>query len=254
MPAKSDSDLMGGFAKGLSVLEAFGKERERLTIADVSRLTGLDRATSRRCLLTLQRLGYATHDGKNFALTVRVLSLGRAYLATTPLHEQIQPFLDRFAAAIQESCSCSILDDTEIVYIARAAQRRVMSIGLGVGSRLPAYCASMGRVLLAALSDEEVTSALDRTDIRPLTAKTLTDRAALVAEIVRVRTQGFAIIDEELEIGLRSLAIPIRNVSGRVVAALNTGVQTSRISIDRLRGEILPALLDVQRKLAMVVA
>ncbi len=254
MPPESDSDLMGGFAKGLLVLEAFGRERQRLTIAEVSRLTGLDRATSRRCLLTLRRLGYATHDGKNFALTVRVLSLGRACLATTPLPEQLQPLLDRLAATIEESCSCSVLDDTEIVYIARAAQRRVMSVGLGVGSRLPAYCASMGRVLLAALPDDDMVSALDRSDIRPLTAKTLTDRAALVAEIARVRAQGFALIDEELEIGLRSLAIPIRNVSGRVVAALNTGVQTSRISIDRLQGEFLPALLDVQRTLATVIA
>ena len=254
MPAKSDADLMGGFAKGLSVLEAFGRERERLTIAEASRLTGLDRATSRRCLLTLERLGYATHDGKNFALTVRVLSLGHAYLATTPLPDQLQPFLDRLAAAIQESCSCSVLDDTEIVYLARAAQRRVMSIGLGVGSRLPAYCASMGRVLLAALPDEEVLAVLERSVIRPLTMRTLTDPALLMAEIERVRAQGYAIIDEELEIGLRSLAVPIRNGAGRVVAALNTGVQTSRASVDHLRAEILPALLDVQRQLAMVIA
>jgi IclR family pca regulon transcriptional regulator len=245
---------MGGFAKGLSVLEAFGRERERLTIAEVSRLTGLDRATSRRCLLTLERLGYATHDGKTFALTVRVLSLGNAYLATTPLPDQLQPFLDRLATAIQESCSCSVLDGTEIVYLARAAQRRVMSIGLGVGSRLPAYCASMGRVLLAALPDEQVTAVLERSLIRPLTPRTLTDRAALMAEIARVRAQGYAIIDEELEIGLRSLAVPIRNGAGRVVAALNTGVQTSRVSVERLQAEILPALLDIQRQLAMVIA
>ena len=254
MPAKSDGNLMGGFAKGLSVLEAFGRDRERLTIAEVARLTGFDRATSRRCLLTLERLGYATHDGKNFALTVRVLSLGHAYLATTPLPGQLQPFLDRLAAAIQESCSCSVLDGTEIVYIARAAQRRVMSIGLGVGSRLPAYCASMGRVLLAALPDEQVAAVLERTDIRALSPRTLVDPGALMAEIARVRTQGYALIDEELEIGLRSLAVPIRNGAGRMVAALNTGVQTSRVSLDRLRGEMLPALLDVQRQLAMVVA
>ena len=254
MPAKSATDLMGGFAKGLAVLEAFGRERERLTITDASHLTGLDRATSRRCLLTLERLGYATHDGKYFALTVRVLSLGHAYLSTTPLPDQLQPFLDRLAVEIQESCSCSVLDGTEIVYLARAAQRRVMSIGLGVGSRLPAYCASMGRVLLAALPDQQVMTVLERSAIRPLTPRTLTDRDALMAEIARVRDQGYAIIDEELEIGLRSLAVPIRNSAGRVVAALNTGVQTSRASIDRLKAEVLPALLDVQRRLALVIA
>ena len=245
---------MGGFAKGLAVMEAFGRGRERLTIADVARLTGFDRATSRRCLLTLERLGYATHDGKNFALTVRVLALGHAYLAGTPLPEQVQPFLDQLARSIQESCSCSILAGTDIVYVARAAQRRVMSISLGVGSRLPAYCASMGRVLLAALPDEEVRTLLDRSDIQALTPRTLVDRAALLAEIARVREAGYAIVDEELEIGLRSLAVPIRNSAGRIVAALNTGVQASRASIDQMREQFLPQLLDVQRRLALVVA
>ena len=254
MAARSDSDVMGGFAKGLAVLEAFGRGHERLTIAEAARLTQLDRATSRRCLLTLERLGYAVHDGKTFALTARVLSLGQAYLAATPLPEQVQPFLDRLAATVQESCSCSVLDGTEIVYVARAAQRRVMSIGLGVGSRLPAYCASMGRVLLAALPNDEVAAVLARTTIRPLTPRTRTDPDELLREIAAVRTQGYAIIDEELEIGLRSLAVPIRNGAGRVVAAINTGVQAGRVDVDHLRSTILPALLDVQRRLALVVA
>ncbi len=253
MTPERDTDVMGGFAKGLSVLEAFGRGRERLTIAEVSRLTGLDRATSRRCLTTLSRLGYATHDGRFFSLTVRVLALGHAYLASTPLPNQIQPFLDGLAATLQESCSCSILDGTEIVYIARAMQRRVMSIGLGVGSHLPAYCSSMGRVLLAAMPNAAVGDVLDRSDIQPLTPRTLTERCELLAEIERVRQQGFAIIDEELEIGLRSLAVPITTTAGRVVAAINTGAQTSRVTLDRLRDDVLPRLLEVQAKLARVV-
>lgn len=249
----ADADMMGGFAKGLSVLEAFGRGRERLTIAEVARLTGLDRATSRRCLITLSRLGYACHDGRAYSLTVRVLALGHAYLASTPLPDQIRPFLDRLAASLDESCSCSVLDGTEIVYIARAAQRRVMSIGLGVGSHLPAYCSSMGRVLLAALPEAAVLDNLARTDLRGLTPRTLVDRNALLAEIGRVRAQGYAIIDEELEMGLRSIAVPILNTAGRVVAAINTGAQTSRVSVAQLRDEVLPKLLDVQAKLARVV-
>lgn len=249
----ADADMMGGFAKGLAVLEVFGRGRERLTIAEVARLTGLDRATARRCLITLNRLGYAAHDGRAYSLTVRILALGHAYLASTPLPDQIRPFLDRLAALLDESCSCSILDGTEIVYIARASQRRVMSIGLGVGSHLPATCSSMGRVLLAALPQAVLLDTLAHAELKPLTAKTLTDRDALLAEIDRVREQGYAIIDEELEMGLRSIAVPIRNTAGQVVAAINTGAQTGRVSVDRLKDEVLPQLLSVQAKLALVV-
>ncbi len=247
-------DMMGGFAKGLAVLSCFGQGHERLTIAAVARLTALDRATARRCLITLERLGFASFDGRCYALTARVLSLGHAYLASTPLPEQLQPFLDRLAGTIQESCSSSILDGTDIVYIARSAQRRVMSISLGVGSRLPAHCASMGRVLLAAMDDEKARSIIERSTIDPLTPKTLTDPADLFAEIARVRQQGYCIVDEELEIGLRSVAVPIRNRAGRVVAALNTGVQTSRASVERLRMELLPALIETQRQLSAIIA
>lgn len=240
---------MGGFAKGLAVLEAFGRRGTGMTIADTARLTGLDRATARRCLLTLEQLGYATHDGKFFSLTVRVLALGHAYLASAPLPSQLQPFLEQLSAAHEESCSASTLDGTDIIYIARASQRRVMSIGLGVGSRLPAYCASMGRVLLAALPDAEVMAILDRSRLRANTPKTIVDKAALLAEIARVREQGYALIDEELEIGLRSIAIPIYNASRATVAAINTGVQTSRLSCEQLRRDILPRMIDVQRQL-----
>ncbi len=253
MTEERPGDMMGGFAKGLAVLSCFGQGHERLTIASAARLAGLDRATARRCLITLERLGYATFDGRCYALTARVLSLGHAYLASTPLPEQMQPFLDRLAATIQESCSCSILDGTDIVYIARSAQRRVMSISLGVGSRLPAYCASMGRVLLAALDEGEALALLDRSALAPLTPKTLVARDDLRGEIAKVRHQGYCIVDEELELGLRSVAVPIRNRSGRVVAALNTGVQSSRASVARLRTELLPRLLETQRELAAVI-
>jgi IclR family pca regulon transcriptional regulator len=246
-------ELMGGFAKGLSVIEAFGQSHERLTISEAARLTGLDRATARRCLLTLVDAGYASHDGKFFALTPRILRLGFAYLSATPLPRQLQFFLEELSEATQESCSAAILDGTEIVYIARASQRRVMSVGLSVGSRLPAYCASMGRVLLAALPDEQMLDILRRTDRKALTPKTLTSLEALAEEIARVRQQGYALINEELELGLRSIAVPILDSSGRTVSALNTGVQAGRASCKHMIRDFLPRLLELQKTLANIL-
>jgi IclR family pca regulon transcriptional regulator len=246
-------ELMGGFAKGLSVIEAFGQSHERLTISEAARLTGLDRATARRCLLTLVDAGYASHDGKFFALTPRILRLGYAYLSATPLPRQLQFFLEELSEATQESCSAAILDGTEIVYIARASQRRVMSVGLSVGSRLPAYCASMGRVLLAALPDEQMLDILRRTDRKALTPKTLTSVEALAEEIARVRQQGYALINEELELGLRSIAVPILDSSGRTVSALNTGVQAGRASCKHMIQNFLPRLLELQKTLANIL-
>lgn len=162
-----ETDFVGGFAKGLRVIEAFGEDRPRLSIADVSKITGLDRATARRCLLTLAELGYAEYDGKFFMLLPRILRLGHAYLSGTPLPTIIQPHLDRLSQSVGESASASVLDGAEIVYIARASQMRVISINLMAGSRLPAYCASMGRVLLAWLDESEARTILEQTELRP---------------------------------------------------------------------------------------
>jgi len=246
-------EIMGGFAKGLSVIEAFGQGYERLTISEASRLTGLDRATARRCLLTLTEGGYAAFDGKFFVLTPRVLRLGYAYLSSTSLPRQLQPFLEQLSEATQESSSAAILDGAEIIYIARAAQRRVMSIGLNIGSRLPAYCASMGRVLLAALPENEMMDVLRRSNLQALTPKTLTDIRALAEEIGRVREQDYALIDQELELGLRSIAVPIRDSAGKTVAAVNTGVHVARASTERMVDEFLPRLLDLQKMLEKIL-
>ncbi|WP_029003302.1 IclR family transcriptional regulator [Azorhizobium doebereinerae] len=248
-----DADTLGGFAKGLAVIEAFDETRQRLTIADVARLTGLDRATSRRCLLTLTRLGYADFDGKFFSLTPRILRLGHAYLASTPLPRIVQPYLERLSEATGESCSCSILDGTEIVYVARASQRRVMSIGLAVGSRLPAYCASMGRVLLAALPPGEAEARLRDTARPALTPRTRTDMADLMAELERVRGQGYALVDEELEIGLRAIAIPVLDTNGAVRAAMNIGCQAARVSPERMIETFLPQMQAMQKLIRSIV-
>ncbi|MBM1817752.1 IclR family transcriptional regulator domain-containing protein [Pseudosulfitobacter pseudonitzschiae] len=247
------TDIIGSLAKGLQVLECFGTDRPRLSIAEVAALTGQDRASARRCLLTLHHIGYAAYDGKYFSLTPRVLRLGMGALAALPLPQIVQPWLDQLSEQIGQSCSVSMLDDTEIVYLARAAQRRVMSIGLMPGSRLPAHCTSMGRVLLAALPAQQARAVIDASDLTPRTVHALHDPAEIMAEIARVRAQGFAVIDQEVELGLRSLAVPIIDAKGRVVAALNTGMASLHATPTELHDTYLPALLKVQEGLRRVL-
>jgi len=248
-PQTKPQDLMGGFAKGLSVIEAFDAEHRELSISDVSRITGLDRATSRRCLLTLVERGLATIAGKQFSLTAGILRLGYAYLAAMPLARLVQPYIEQLSTETDESCSVCVLDGAEIVYVARASQRRVMSIGLSVGSRLPAYCASMGRVLLASLPEAEARMILSKEKRPKLTPHTKTSIAELLRELAVVRARGYAVVDQELEIGLRSIAIPLRGRSG-VVGALNVGAQAARVTVRQLREEMLPVMLRVASVLA----
>ena len=247
-------DRIGGFAKGLQVIEAFGHDRPRLTIAEVSRLTGLERATARRYLLTLVGGGYADFDGKFFTLTPRILRLGYAYLAATPLPGILQPFLEKISEATEESSSACILDGTDIVYVARSAPRRVMSIGLQVGSRLPAYRASMGRVLLAAMPAESAAAILAASSVEKATPYTITDIKALLAEIAGVADRGYSIVDQEIELGLRSVAVPVYDAGARVVAAMNVGVQVSRATVEDLVHRFLPVLQDAQAGLRRMIA
>lgn len=244
--AIKETDYLGGLAKGLRVIEAFTAATERMSISDVSQATGLDRATARRCLLTLHALGYAGYDGKYFSLTPRVLRLGTGCLAAMPLPRIVQPWLDALSGEIGQSVSVSILDGWEIVYVARSAQRRVMSISLMPGSRLPAYCTSMGRVMLASLPEEEARSILA---LRPLERRTPQTRSSvedIVVELKAVRAQGHAVIDQEVEIGLRSIAVPVLNARGQTVAALNTGVAALHADPDALRHLYLQPLLKLQ--------
>lgn len=243
----TERDMMGGLAKGLAVIETFTADCPRQSIAQVSTASGLDRATARRCLLTLAHHGYADYDGKYFTLTPRVLRLGTACLATMPLPQIVQPFLDRLSEEIGQSSSASMLDGSEIVYVARAAQRRLMAISLMPGSRLPAYCTSMGRVLLAALPEDEARARLGNGPLPARTPLTRTALADILAELALVRSQGFALIDQEVEMGLRSVAVPLLNARGRVVAALNVGHPTMPDGDDQARRRYLPALLAVQQ-------
>ncbi len=248
------SDMVGSLAKGLSVLECFRAERARLSIAEVAALTQLDRASARRCLLTLHALGYADYDGKYFSLTPKVLRLGMSALAALPLAQIVQPWLDQLSEQIGQSCSVAILDETEIVYLARAAQKRVMSIGLMPGSRLPAHCTSMGRVLLAALPEAEALAVLEASDLSPRTAFSLTAPTDIMAEVARVRQQGYASIDQEVELGLRSLAVPLFNGQHEVVAALNTGMPALKAEAAQVLASYLPALRKAQEGLRRLLA
>ncbi|NKL23110.1 IclR family transcriptional regulator [Rhizobium leguminosarum] len=244
-----ETDFVSGFARGLKVIEAFGETRQRLSIAEASKLTELDRATVRRSLLTLAELGYADYDGKFFTLTPKILRLGHAYLSATPLPALLQPHLDQLSEKAGQSASASVLDGTDIVYIARASQRRVMSINLTPGSRLPAYCASMGRVLLAALSESEARTILARSELKQNTVNTKTDPDELIAEFRRVRAEGYAIIDQELEIGLCSIAVPIDNDRGETVAAINIGAPAALVPAAEMKERYLPLLKETQAAL-----
>lgn len=244
-----EGDIIHGLAKGLAVIEVFDAAHARLSITDVAALTGLERATARRCLLTLTSLGYASYDGKFFMLTPRVLRLGHSYLAATPLPGIIQPVLERLTAATGESASASVLDGADILYIARASLRRVMSINLSPGTRLPAYCSSMGRVLLAAMPPAAARSVLERSELLANTPNTKTDIGVLMDELALVSRQGYAVIDEELELGLRSIAVPLLNARGETIAALNIGAQAARIGVDAMVAQYLPQMRAAQMEL-----
>jgi len=239
-------DIIHGLIKGLAVIECFNEEHHRLSITDVANRTGLERATARRCLLTLAHLGYATYDGKFFELTPRVLNLGHSYLAATPLPRLIQPFLEDLSRATSESTSAAVLEGTDILYVARVSTRRVMSINLAPGARLPAYCTSMGRNLLAALPPADARAILDRSELVAYTERTKADLASITTELAVVAAQGFAVIDQELELGLCSIAVPLHNAAGKVVAAINIGAQSARASTSYMIANFLPLMRKVQ--------
>lgn len=224
-PATAPGDqFVQSLARGLEVIRAFDAAHPELSLSDVARRTGLTRATARRFLLTLVELGYVRTDGRLFRLTPQVLHLGFAYLSSLGLTDLAQPHLEALSAAVGESTSASVLDGAEIVYVARVAARRLMMVGISVGTRFPAYATSMGRVLLAAAPAAVLDDVLAARPLTALTARTITDRGALLEEIDRVRAQGWAVVDQELEAGLRSVAAPVHGASGEVVAAINVSM------------------------------
>ncbi|TDD12594.1 IclR family transcriptional regulator [Nonomuraea deserti] len=237
------ADHVQSLARGLAVIRAFSAAEPELTLSQVARATGLSRAAARRFLITLTDLGYVRNDGRLFALTPRVLELGYAYLSSLSLPEVADPHLERLAAGVHESASVAVLDGEDVVYVARVATTRIMRMSISIGTRFPAYCTSMGRVLLAALPPERLDAYLRGAELRRLTSRTIVLPAALRAELDQVRGQGWAMVDQELEEGLRSIAAPIRDRSGSTVAAVNVSTHASRTSMQAARRDLLPPLL-----------
>ncbi|MDF3839872.1 IclR family transcriptional regulator C-terminal domain-containing protein [Cupriavidus basilensis] len=237
-----DPNFMASLARGLQVIRAFSEHRRNLTISQVSQTTGLSRAAVRRCLYTLKVLGYVGEDSKRFSLRPQVLTLGHAYLSSTPLAVVAQPYLDKVSEVLHESCSAASLDGDEIVYLCRSAETRIMSISLLVGTRLPAYCTSMGQVLLSQLPRDALEEYFARVRLVARTERTITSVPELRTQIDKVRNAGYALLDQELEAGLRSIAVPVRDGRGCVVAAINVSTHASRASLDDMQTQFLPPL------------
>ena len=248
-----ERDVVAGLEKGLAVIEAFNETQPRLTLTDVARSTGLTRAAARRYLLTLVKNRYAEFDGKFFSLTPRVLRLGYAYLSSTGLSDRIQPFLEEVSEQTGESSSAALLDGVDVVYIARSGTSRIMAVDLTVGSRLPAYCTALGRVFLAFSSPPALAEYFSVVDLAPLTPKTKHSEPELHRVLDEVRANGFALVDEELALGLRSIAVPIFNARAKLVTAVNISVPAARMTAAEIIERFLPVLTATQKELRLVV-
>jgi len=253
LAAEGDPNFMTSLARGLSVLQAFSQKRRQLSISQLSKLTGLSRASVRRCLYTLAKLGFAgSDDAGKFFLRPKVLALGYAYLSSMPLAATAQPVLEHVSHILHESCSIATLDGTDIIYLARANVTRIMAIDLGVGSRLPAFCTSMGRVLLASLPPQQLEPLLQRVTFTRYTDRTVSSLEKLRQVLNAVRATGYAVVDQELELGLRSMAIPIQSPTGQVIAALNVGAHAQRITIPGMQTKFLPHLRAAAQELSLL--
>jgi len=237
-------DFVLSLARGLKVIESFETNTAGVSVADVSRHTDLSRAAVRRLLMTLEMLGYAESDGGIYRLKPRILRLGYSYFSSSSLAAIAEPILRRISETLREAFAMCVLEGEEVAYLVHCGPPRVMTVGVSVGTRLPAHCTSGGRVLLAALPDPELDRFLLKARIQAHTPRTITDRAVLAAVIRKVRRDGFALINEELEPGLRSLAVPVRSRSNTVVAAINTGIHAARISESQMLERILPVLRE----------
>lgn len=251
MPSERKPDLVQSLMRGLEVIKVFGGSGPAaLTLSEVAETTGLTRATSRRILLTLAEMGYIHQEGRQFSLTPRILELGYSYISSLELWELCQPHMRELVQELRESCSMAVLDLPEIVYVARVPMKRVMTVTLAVGSRLPAHATSMGHVLLAHLPPDKLDGFLATAELEPLTPRTITDPVKLKTHLGQVREQGWALIDQHLETGVRSIAAPIRRPDGSVPAALNVSAHSQRTNLDELRRRFLPRLLDTAAEIS----
>ncbi len=245
----AERDRVGSLERGLAVIEILAAHPDGMTLTEMAEAAGLTRAGARRFLLTLAATGYAAQAGRRFSLSPKLISVARAWLAGSSLWTYAEPFMREVAMALNESCSAAVLSGTDVVYVARIPGRHILSVALHVGTRLPAYCTSMGRILLAGLPPKERDALLTASDIRALTPKTITDGAPLRKAIDDADSKGYVIVDEELELGLRSIAVPLRDRSGAVVAAINVSTQSARMSVDEMRRDFLPLLMNAAARI-----
>lgn len=236
------ADRVQSLEKGLTVIQAFSQEHPSLTVSQASKLTGLNRPTVRRIMLTLESLGFVHSDEGRYTLTAKTLTLGYAYLSSQNIWDFAYPKMREFVQETGESCSISVLEETDIIYVARVPAKRIMSINIDLGTKLPAYATSMGRVLLANLNDEQLQEYWERADLHSITEHTTTDIQTLKSIIEDVRANGYAHVENQLEQGLRSLAVPLKNRHGEVVAAINCSVHAGRVNEDMLISTFLPLL------------
>ncbi len=254
-PRAPGDRFVQALARGLQVIHAFDGRAPELTLTEVADAAGLTRAGARRILLTLEHLGYVRLSGRAFSLTPRILSLGFPYLTSLPFWNLAQPEMESLVRRVHESCSAAVLDGTEIVYVLRVPTEKIMTISLSVGSRLPAFCTSMGRVLLSGLSAAEVQDVLRRSDLKAMTPHTETRVTRLKAIVAEVRERGFALVDQELEEGLISVAVPIAGASGRIIAAMNISGQANRTPAAEMAKRFVGPLRDAaQRVTSLLVA
>lgn len=239
----SDRDYVNALARGLEVISAFSRTRPRMTLSEIARITGLTRATVRRFLLTLVREGYAEKQGNLFCLTPKVLRLGHQASSSLSLVDVAQPIMNELARTLRETVLLGVLTGDDVFCVARASSDRLVNITASVGYQMPAYAASTGRVLLAAESDDALDRYLERTTLQPFTPNTITCKVALRTEIEWVRAMGYAISEQEFEVGLGSISVPVFHPDGRVVAVLNISCPTARAGPDERRNNFLPAML-----------
>ncbi|HQZ05211.1 MAG TPA: IclR family transcriptional regulator C-terminal domain-containing protein [Burkholderiaceae bacterium] len=247
---KPGDGYVQSFARGLEVIRSFSAKAPSQTLTEVAGRAGLSRAGARRILLTLEALGYVRSDGKLFSLSPRILDLGFSYLSSMPIWNLAEPVMEALVAQVHESSSAAVLDGTDIVYVLRVPTRKIMSISLGVGSRLPAYCTSMGRMLLSALAQDDLMALLRASDLAARTKTTLTDAKEIAAKVAQARRQGWSLVNQELEEGLISLAAPIVDRSGQMVAALNISGQANRTSARVMQDTMLEPLLEAARTIS----
>jgi IclR family transcriptional regulator, pca regulon regulatory protein len=238
----SGPDFLEALARGLRVIEAFNQERQQLTLSDIAKLVDLPRASVRRTLHTLVQLGYAEVNDRLFRLTPRVLGLARAYLLSNAVTDILQPALERLSEEVSQSCSAAVLDGEEVMMIAHASPKRIIPVSARIGFRLPAVATSLGRVLLAALDDHRLNKFLTRAHLQKVTKFTVVDKDELHKAILKVREEGYALADQEVEIGFRSIALPLRKLDGRIIAALNIGVHSEHAPLKAMHSRFFPKL------------